>query len=86
VKLLRVLVVGTGTEIGKTPVTTCLLSYARAQGWRVRAYKPIATGIKHMAATWWVRRQGSSSIVRHRTSVSTASSMRSGEVESGGKR
>jgi len=45
VKLLRILVVGTGTEIGKTHVTTCLLSYARAQGRRVRAYKPIATGI-----------------------------------------
>jgi len=46
VKLLRVVVVGTGTEIGKTHVTTCLLSYARAQRRRVRAYKPIATGIE----------------------------------------
>ena len=45
-KLFRVLVVGTGTEIGKTHVTTCLLSHARAQGRRVRAYKPIATGIE----------------------------------------
>ena len=44
-KLLRVVVVGTGTEIGKMHVTTCLLSYARAQGRRGRAYKPIATGI-----------------------------------------
>jgi len=48
VKLLRVLVVGTGTEIGKTHVTTCLLSYARAQGRRVRAYKSIATGVERL--------------------------------------
>lgn len=45
-KPLRVVVVGTGTEIGKTHVTTCLMSYARAQRRHVRAYKPIATGIE----------------------------------------
>lgn len=44
---LRVLVVGTGTEIGKTHVTACLLAQARAQGMSVRGYKPIATGIDH---------------------------------------
>jgi dethiobiotin synthetase len=42
---VRVVVVGTGTEVGKTHVTACLLSYARQQGWRVAAYKPIATGV-----------------------------------------
>ncbi len=45
-KVLRLIVVGTGTEIGKTHVTTCLLSFVRAQGRRVQAYKPIATGIE----------------------------------------
>ena len=43
---VRVIVVGTGTEIGKTHVTTCLLTHARAQGRSVRAYKPIATGVE----------------------------------------
>jgi dethiobiotin synthetase len=42
---VRIVVVGTGTEVGKTHVTTCLLAHARRQGWRVAAYKPIATGV-----------------------------------------
>lgn len=42
---MRIVVVGTGTEIGKTHVTTCLLAHARRRGWRVAAYKPIATGM-----------------------------------------
>ncbi len=42
---MRIVVVGTGTEIGKTHVTTCLLAYARLQAWRAAGYKPIATGV-----------------------------------------
>jgi dethiobiotin synthetase len=38
----RIVVVGTGTEIGKTHVVQCLLAAARGQA--VAAYKPIATG------------------------------------------
>jgi dethiobiotin synthetase len=41
----RIVVVGTGTEIGKTHVSACLLSYARGQGRRGAAYKPVATGV-----------------------------------------
>lgn len=42
---MRVIVIGTGTEIGKTHVTECLLVHARSRGVRARAYKPIATGV-----------------------------------------
>jgi dethiobiotin synthetase len=42
---MRIVVVGTGTEVGKTHVSACLLALARAKGRRVAAYKPIATGI-----------------------------------------
>lgn len=42
---VRVIVVGTGTEIGKTHVTTCLLAQARRIGRRTVAYKPVATGV-----------------------------------------
>ncbi len=42
---MRVVVVGTGTEVGKTHVTCCLLACARRRGLRVQAYKPIATGV-----------------------------------------
>jgi dethiobiotin synthetase len=42
---VRVVVVGTGTEVGKTHVTTCLLAHAQRRGWRAAAYKPIATGV-----------------------------------------
>lgn len=43
---VRVIVVGTGTEVGKTHVTTCLLAHARRLGRRTVAYKPIATGVE----------------------------------------
>jgi dethiobiotin synthetase len=43
---MRIVVVGTGTEIGKTHVTTCLLAHARKQGRRMAAYKPVATGVE----------------------------------------
>ena len=43
---MRVLVVGTGTEVGKTHVTACLAAHVRGQGRSVRAYKPIATGVE----------------------------------------
>ncbi len=42
---MRVVVVGTGTEVGKTHVTCALLARARRLGLRVSAYKPIATGV-----------------------------------------
>ena len=42
---MRIVVVGTGTEIGKTHVTACLLRCARSQGRRVLGYKPVATGV-----------------------------------------
>jgi dethiobiotin synthetase len=42
---VRVIVVGTGTEVGKTHVTTCLLAHARRLGRRTSAYKPVATGV-----------------------------------------
>jgi dethiobiotin synthetase len=42
---MRLLIVGTGTDVGKTHVSACLLRYARAQGIRARGYKPIATGV-----------------------------------------
>lgn len=41
----RVVVVGTGTDVGKTHVTTALLAAARARGLSVAAYKPVATGV-----------------------------------------
>jgi dethiobiotin synthetase len=47
---MRVLIVGTGTEIGKTHVTCALLAAARADGRRVVAYKPIATGVEDLPA------------------------------------
>jgi len=42
---MRIVVIGTGTEVGKTHVTECLLVHARALGVRAAAYKPIATGV-----------------------------------------
>jgi dethiobiotin synthetase len=42
---VRVIVVGTGTEIGKTHVTTCLLAHARRGKRPTVAYKPVATGV-----------------------------------------
>ena len=42
---MRLIVVGTGTDVGKTHVSACLLAHARALGLRGGAYKPIATGV-----------------------------------------
>jgi dethiobiotin synthetase len=42
---VRIVVVGTGTEVGKTHVTMCLLAHARGRGRRIVGYKPIATGV-----------------------------------------
>jgi len=42
---VRIVVVGTGTDVGKTHVTVCLLAHARARGFRARGYKPVATGV-----------------------------------------
>lgn len=41
----RVVIVGTGTDVGKTHVTACLLAAARGRGIRALGYKPIATGV-----------------------------------------
>lgn len=41
---LVVLVVGTGTDVGKTHVTSALVRAARAGGLRATAWKPVATG------------------------------------------
>lgn len=41
---LVVLVVGTGTDVGKTHVTGALVRAARARGLRATAWKPVATG------------------------------------------
>jgi dethiobiotin synthetase len=42
---VRIVVAGTGTEVGKTHVTACLLAHARSGGRRARGYKPVATGV-----------------------------------------
>lgn len=42
----RVVVVGTGTDVGKTFVTAALAACARADGRRVVAWKPIASGVE----------------------------------------
>ncbi len=42
----RIVVVGTGTDVGKTHVTCALLAYLAAAGIRPAAYKPIATGVE----------------------------------------
>lgn len=41
---MRVVLVGTGTDVGKTHVTGALGALLRSRGRRVAAYKPIATG------------------------------------------
>lgn len=43
---MRVLLVGTGTDVGKTHVTCALAALARARGQRVLSYKPLATGVR----------------------------------------
>jgi dethiobiotin synthetase len=45
VALARIVVVGTGTDVGKTHVSACLLAFARSRGLRAAAYKPVATGV-----------------------------------------
>ncbi len=44
---MRILIVGTGTHVGKTHVSASLLAYARSLAPKVRAigYKPVATGV-----------------------------------------
>ena len=42
---MRILVVGTGTDVGKTHVSQCLLAHLVARGLRVGAYKPVATAV-----------------------------------------
>lgn len=42
--MTRLVLVGTGTDVGKTHVTACLALAARSRGLRVSAYKPVATG------------------------------------------
>ncbi len=42
---MRIVVVGTGTEIGKTHLCASLLAFARSRSVRAAAYKPIATGV-----------------------------------------
>lgn len=46
---MRVLFVGTGTDVGKTHVTCALGAFLRARGIGVIAYKPIATGFSDRA-------------------------------------
>jgi dethiobiotin synthetase len=43
-------ITATGTDIGKTFVTLALLHAARAQGWSVRALKPVASGFDPASA------------------------------------
>ncbi len=47
---MRVLISGTGTDVGKTHVTACLLALGRARGVRVGAWKPFASGVVDGAA------------------------------------
>lgn len=42
---MRIVLVGTGTDVGKTHVACALLAALRARGARCRGYKPIATGV-----------------------------------------
>lgn len=43
-------VAGAGTDIGKTYVTACLIRQLRGAGRRVRALKPVASGVADLAA------------------------------------
>jgi dethiobiotin synthetase len=42
---VRIVIVGTGTDVGKTHVSACLLAYARSRALGMAAYKPVATGV-----------------------------------------
>ncbi len=46
---MRFVVLGAGTEIGKTHVSCALLAAARARGLRVRAVKPVMSGFSRAA-------------------------------------
>lgn len=39
-----VFITGTGTGVGKTVLTTCLVRYCRQRGWWVRGLKPLCSG------------------------------------------
>lgn len=45
-------VTGTGTGVGKTIVSAALLAAMRAAGERVRAHKPVVTGLEEPPAGW----------------------------------
>jgi dethiobiotin synthetase len=45
-------VTGTGTGVGKTIVSAALLATMRAAGERVRAYKPVVTGLSDPPGEW----------------------------------
>jgi dethiobiotin synthetase len=42
---MRIVIVGTGTDVGKTHVTAALLAHAVRSGVRALGYKPVATGV-----------------------------------------
>ncbi len=42
---LRIIIVGTGTDVGKTHVAMGLLAHLVSRGVRVKSYKPVATGV-----------------------------------------
>jgi dethiobiotin synthetase len=42
---MRIVLVGTGTDVGKTHVACALLAAAHARGVGCRGYKPVATGV-----------------------------------------
>jgi dethiobiotin synthetase len=44
-RALTVVVVGTGTDVGKTHVSSCLLAHLAAEGVAAAAFKPVATGV-----------------------------------------
>ncbi len=43
---MRLVIVGTGTDVGKTHVSASLLGHARSLGLRAVGYKPVATGVE----------------------------------------
>lgn len=45
-------VTGTGTGVGKTIVSAALLAAMRAAGERVRAHKPVVTGLEEPSGAW----------------------------------
>jgi len=47
-----VFVTATGTDVGKTVVSRCLVRAWRSEGYRVCAVKPVATGCKRVGGVW----------------------------------